>query len=120
MALFSFGNSAIFLLGGRDLDTKPIALLLESGDILIMSKESRLNYHGVPRIIFADSRPWDFNTDVDLLDNNAYISEMFDKQTLKKCRNEFEWKPFSSYCEDTRININVRQVLNKGQRIFIS
>ena len=38
----SFGNSALFLIGGKTKDIKPKAFLLKSGDIVIMSGESRL------------------------------------------------------------------------------
>ena len=47
----SFGQSAIFLVGGRTKQVKPKALLLHSGDIVIMSGESRLAFHGVPRVL---------------------------------------------------------------------
>ncbi|CAH1392164.1 unnamed protein product [Nezara viridula] len=51
----SFGQRAIFLIGGRKLEDKATPIMLENGDILIMSGESRLCYHGVPRII---PTPW--------------------------------------------------------------
>ena len=47
----SFGQSAIFLIGGPTKQTRPKALLLNSGDIVIMSGDSRLAYHGVPKIL---------------------------------------------------------------------
>lgn len=100
------------------MDVKPTALLLESGDIVIMSKESRLNYHGVPKVMPTDYCPWNFSNDCDVSEN-ACIPDVFDKQTWKNCMCELEWKPFSSYCKGSRININVRQVLNKGQHTFI-
>lgn len=48
---FSFGQSAVFLVGGKTKQVRPLPLLLNSGDIVIMSGESRLAYHGVPRIV---------------------------------------------------------------------
>ncbi|CAG0882873.1 unnamed protein product [Darwinula stevensoni] len=47
---FSFGQRAVFLIGGATRDITPLALLLHSGDILVMSGESRLSYHAIPRI----------------------------------------------------------------------
>ena len=47
----SFGQSAIFLIGGATKQTRPKALLLNSGDVVIMSRESRLAYHGVPKVL---------------------------------------------------------------------
>ncbi|VVC28365.1 Hypothetical protein CINCED_3A024648 [Cinara cedri] len=85
----SFGLSAIFLIGGHSLDDKPTAVLLRSGDIIIMSKESRLCYHGVPKVL-SPKNDQDYNYD-----------------------NEWE-ESFKKYMQVTRININVRQVNNVG------
>ena len=49
----SFGQSAVFLLGGRDRSQAPAALLLRSGDVLVMAGQSRLSYHAVPRLLPA-------------------------------------------------------------------
>ncbi|XP_071160040.1 nucleic acid dioxygenase ALKBH1-like [Mytilus edulis] len=50
----SFGQDAIFLIGGLTKETKPEAIMLHSGDICIMSEQSRLVYHAVPRIMKAE------------------------------------------------------------------
>ena len=47
----SFGQDAIFLLGGPTKATKPTPILLRSGDICVMSGPARLAYHAVPRIL---------------------------------------------------------------------
>ncbi|XP_005096742.1 nucleic acid dioxygenase ALKBH1 [Aplysia californica] len=47
----SFGQSAIFMLGGAEKSTPPMSLMLHSGDICIMSGSSRLSYHAVPKIL---------------------------------------------------------------------
>lgn len=86
---FSFGQSAIFLLGGKTLEEKPTAILIRSGDIVVMTGESRLCYHGVPRILCADEAPWRGNSDKG-------------------------WQPYESFMESSRINMNVRQVLQAG------
>lgn len=87
IVLYSFGLSAIFLIGGRSLDDKPTAILLRSGDIIIMSNESRLCYHGVPKVLLPKNDQ-NFNYD-----------------------NEWD-ESFKKYMQVTRININVRQVNN--------
>ena len=46
----------MFLVGGERKSVSPQAIVLHSGDVLIMSGPSRLAYHGVPRII-APSTP---------------------------------------------------------------
>lgn len=48
---FSFGSSAIFLLGGATKSVKPLPIYIHSGDIVVMFGSGRLNYHGIPRII---------------------------------------------------------------------
>jgi alkylated DNA repair protein alkB family protein 1 len=48
---YSLGCSCIFLIGDETKDVRPIALRLDSGDVLVMSGKSRKSYHGVPRIL---------------------------------------------------------------------
>lgn len=108
---FSFGQTAIFLLGGRTKeDGEPTAMFLRSGDIAVMSKESRLSVHGVPKILQMDSRFWDGFEET----ANGINKEC--KSVVNICRKEELWKPFDNYLNHSRININVRQVLNRGQK----
>ncbi|XP_017082012.1 nucleic acid dioxygenase ALKBH1 [Drosophila eugracilis] len=110
---FSFGQTAIFLIGGTTLEEKPTAIYLQSGDVMIMSGESRLCYHAVPRIIktqrdstsmLASEQDDDSEIELKLLDTALFKNV---------CEPTF-WEPFSNYVDDSRININVRQVLNLG------
>lgn len=55
---FSFGQTAVFLIGGVTKEEKPSALFLKSGDVVIMSKQSRLCYHAVPRVMKASVESW--------------------------------------------------------------
>ncbi|XP_002741372.1 nucleic acid dioxygenase ALKBH1-like [Saccoglossus kowalevskii] len=48
---FSFGQTALYLLGGKTRSVKPDAMFLKSGDIMLMSGDSRWAYHSVPRIL---------------------------------------------------------------------
>ena len=41
----------MFLIGGESKSVRPQAILLHSGDVVIMSGQSRTAYHGVPKII---------------------------------------------------------------------
>ncbi|XP_030854467.1 nucleic acid dioxygenase ALKBH1-like [Strongylocentrotus purpuratus] len=50
---YSLGQSAILLVGGKTKATKPLALHLRSGDVIILGGESRLAYHAVPKIMYA-------------------------------------------------------------------
>lgn len=41
----------MFLIGGQTKEIMPKAMFLRSGDIVVMSQQSRLAYHGVPKIL---------------------------------------------------------------------
>lgn len=45
----------MFLIGGQTKDVAPKAMFLHSGDIVVMSEQSRLAYHGVPKILSPPS-----------------------------------------------------------------
>jgi DNA alkylation damage repair protein AlkB len=47
----SLGAPAIFLLGGKTKNEIPTPILIRSGDVIIMAKDSRYSYHGVPAIV---------------------------------------------------------------------
>jgi alkylated DNA repair protein alkB family protein 1 len=47
----SLGCSCIFLIGTEDRNDKPYAFCFHSGDAICMTAESRLAFHGVPKII---------------------------------------------------------------------
>ncbi|XP_030378930.1 nucleic acid dioxygenase ALKBH1 [Scaptodrosophila lebanonensis] len=123
---FSFGQTAVFLIGGTTREERPSALYLRSGDVLIMSQQSRLCYHAVPRVMKTQEEPWN-NLPADDAD------EKLMKPERKKLRRDFEdnsnvcdmslyrlvrddsfWLPYMHYLNDSRININVRQVLPSG------
>jgi len=50
----SLGAPGIFLLGGRSREDVPTAVLLRQGDCMIMSRESRGYFHGIPTILLND------------------------------------------------------------------
>ena len=135
----SFGQTAIFLIGGTTKEEKPCAMFLESGDVLVMSQESRLCYHAVPRVMKARQETWNIlevhkelpeelknietasqpskkmRTDVAYISNNEMETALewsMDAVLYQQVSNDLYWTPFKSYLHDSRININVRQVLN--------
>lgn len=142
--IFSFGQTAIFLLGGRTIDVPPTAMYLHSGDIVIMSEEARLSYHGVPKILKTNKKSWNYTSDIygksetkessefkkiNKTDGNCIEKEnnlekssdkllpkFYSKVTVENCLSENFWLPFESYLKTSRININVRQVLNRGEK----
>ena len=46
----SFGISAVFLMGHRTRAVCPVPVVVHDGDIVLMTGQSRLGFHGVPRI----------------------------------------------------------------------
>jgi alkylated DNA repair protein alkB family protein 1 len=92
----SIGCPAVFLIGGRTRSKRPTAILLRSGDVLVMSRESRLCYHGVPLIL-----PLEAASDSPLLGHILASSS---------CRSD----PLNQYLSKNRININVRQVTDSS------
>lgn len=95
----SFGQSAVFLIGGPDKALPATPILLRSGDVLVMAKESRLCYHAVPRILHGAVETWN-----GVGEDQESHRELFS-----------DWLAYGEYLKDCRINLNVRQVLNKNQ-----
>ncbi|CAK1543094.1 unnamed protein product [Leptosia nina] len=113
---FSFGQSAIFLLGRHEKTIEPSAFLLNSGDIAIMSKEARLCYHAVPKILPATKCPWsDIVRPVQKSNIHLKCMKAEDISEMNKNIKENEWRNFENYIAESRININVRQVLMENQ-----
>ncbi|ANB11502.1 hypothetical protein AWJ20_4317 [Sugiyamaella lignohabitans] len=83
----SLGCDCVFYVG-KTRDSKPLPILLRSGDIIVMGGDSRFAYHGVGRV-WPDTCP-SFLTDFD---------PGFDRQLYR------------SWVANKRININVRQML---------
>lgn len=80
----SIGLDCVFLFGSEDRGKKPICLLLESGDIVIMSGNARQAFHGVPRVL--------------------------EGTCPEHLRHSTSDPLLSSHLEHTRCNINIRQV----------
>lgn len=57
-------------------------------------------------------RPWDLKKDV----KDSTQQALKYNDAISVCENEELWKPFSVYINNSRINMNIRQVLNKGQQ----
>lgn len=75
-----------------------------------MSKESRLCYHAVPRILKTFEDPWNnffSNPQENFVDT---FTGSMNLELLGQVNDELFWKPFDHYVSDCRININVRQV----------
>ncbi|XP_053330550.1 nucleic acid dioxygenase ALKBH1 [Spea bombifrons] len=105
---FSFGQSCIFLLGGPSRELQPTAMLMHSGDIMVMSGPSRLLYHAVPRIL---SFPGGGLLPPCLSEPPA--GDPSDPCLVEPCSAQ-EWEVCAQYLRDSRVNMTVRQVLEEG------
>ncbi|GLH15842.1 Putative alkylated DNA repair protein alkB-like protein 1 [Gryllus bimaculatus] len=114
---FSFGCSAVFLIGGKTLETKPTAMFLHSGDLVIMAGESRLCYHSVPKILPTSEN---LSEEVPCCSPCKDCCCILDADLFTKCSDNEFWEPFKKYIEKSRINLNVRQVLYPGETKLIS
>lgn len=74
-------------MGTLDREDEPAPILLESGDIVILSGTSRRAFHGVPRIL-----------------------ERTCPDYLTQSESSPAFKPYAEFIQSARININIRQV----------
>nr|XP_023681128.1 nucleic acid dioxygenase ALKBH1 [Paramormyrops kingsleyae] len=103
---FSFGQSAVFLLGGAKREDAPTAMFMHSGDVMVMSGASRLLYHAVPRIV---SPPAGFPAPLGPPEEDTPEDSLVSKVP------EEDWEVCTRYIEASRVNATVRQVLAPGQ-----
>lgn len=105
----SFGQSAVFLLGGPCRQDPPTAMYMHSGDVMVMSGQSRLLYHAVPRIVPALQGYPALYTEGRGLDSTLQDG------TVVEPVSEEDWAVCSRYIQSSRLNVTVRQVLGPGQ-----
>lgn len=110
----SFGQPAVFLIGGTSRDEQADAILLRSGDVLAMTGASRQCYHAVPRV-FLDS---DLPEGVGKCNDRWKPTNDGSSETDPIC--EKDWSLIDEYVQLCRININVRQVLKENQQVLDS
>ena len=110
---FRLGNAAIFLIGGQDRDQEPSAILLRSGDVVIMAGPvCRRAYHG--RFMTFNEMRW-HAPEGSVLSGVPRILENTIPHHLMECNKPSgDWKPYAQFLQKARININVRQVFPKG------
>lgn len=106
---YSFGQTAVFLLGGTKREDRPTALFMHSGDIMVMSGPSRLHYHAVPCIVPSPAG--------NVLPPGLcqrLETEVQDEDVIQSVCQE-DWDICSWYLQTSRVNVTVRQVLASGQ-----
>lgn len=105
----SFGQSAIFLLGGTCRQDPPTAMYMHNGDVMVMSGQSRLLYHAVPRIVPAPQG----HTILEM--EGCSLASSLQDNTVVERMSKQDWEVCSKYMQTSRVNVTVRQVLGPGQ-----
>lgn len=115
----SLGESALFLITPTRKET-PLALMVHSGDVIVMGGKSRTCIHGVPRIFNRTFQP---SLDVDtcqpsIVDCNNPAKLVFPEKLLSSDGKEKRQSAESdndrletiSFMQGRRINVSIRQV----------
>ncbi|XP_076834903.1 nucleic acid dioxygenase ALKBH1 isoform X2 [Brachyhypopomus gauderio] len=111
---FSFGQTAVFLLGGAKRQDAPTAMFMRSGDVMVMSGPSRLLYHAVPCLVAAPaSEPLPSCL-------GARPTEDAAEDALVRPVSEQDWEVCSRYLLTSRVNMTVRQVLGPGRTFEVA
>lgn len=84
----SLGCAAIFLLGGRTKSDPPIGFLLRSGDAVIMGGESRVCFHGVPRIIDRSFQSTDWTNEGDLAEERPDAKRRKEEEAKEESKDD--------------------------------
>ncbi|KAF7495554.1 Nucleic acid dioxygenase ALKBH1 [Sarcoptes scabiei] len=76
---FSFGSSAIFLIGGPEKSSsKPILpIRLDDGDLVVMSGESRKALHSIPKVLTEITKPPGTSSSKKIFRINLNVRQMF-------------------------------------------
>uniref|UniRef100_A0AAG5DY69 Fe2OG dioxygenase domain-containing protein n=1 Tax=Anopheles atroparvus TaxID=41427 RepID=A0AAG5DY69_ANOAO len=111
----SFGQPAVFLIGGTSRDEPADAILLRSGDVLVMTGASRQCYHAVPRVFYDTELPEGLEKCIDRWQPSNQSGNLDCSSMQMENRSEAEWSLIDECIQHRRININVRQVLKEKQ-----
>ena len=85
----SLGCPAVFLIGGESKEEEPLAMILRSGDVVVLAGEARRCFHGVPRILSEQGLP-------------AAVQAAADQDPILQ--------PFCRYMSSARVNISIRDI----------
>jgi alkylated DNA repair protein alkB family protein 1 len=122
----SLGCDGIFLIGGDRRDIEPTALVLRSGDVVILSGDARCCYHGVPRVVsrfedLKESQGKELKVSKSSLNNDAsYFDTAVDSNdgedesggVMRGGEEGREQSLLRAHMRGTRINISIRGELS--------
>ena len=98
----SLGCHSIFVVGleGANEDNKPrvATLRLRSGDAVLMSRESRYAWHGVPKVLEGTCPEW--------------MQDWPFKASEEDCDTKARFEQWRGWTKGKRVNLNVRQMFS--------
>ena len=112
----SLGLPGVFLLGGQTKEDGPVLpILIRPGDVLCMGAESRLNFHGMARILPISIELPRIEAALcpkegDQISNTFSSSSSSSSSSNEKKIPEHEERAVKDFLSKHRINMNVRQV----------
>lgn len=68
---FSIGLSCVFLVGGPTKETSPLAIQLDSGDLIVMSQQAWWCFHGVAKVMKNSFKEENYEIQDELSDRNT-------------------------------------------------
>jgi len=113
----NLGLSAVFLLGGKTKEEGPVLpILVRSGDVMLLGGESRLNFHGMARVIPSNVPLPSVGNDLSGLCITNFQINSWSSVLGGDSDNDYELPKFDreaivDFMSKHRININLRQVL---------
>lgn len=124
---FSLGTTALFLLGTHEKSFSPHAFVVRSGDVVVMSEEARIGYHGVPSLLskkvedhFLQSKESTFNTLLtSIQSNNINKYQEIIINEYNKDNSICSLHSLLTYLSDNRLNMNIRQVKHHTEDAWI-
>ena len=96
------GLPAVLLIGGTDRHTPPTPLILNTGDVVILSGTSRTAYHAVPCVLRDYNKMY--------CDHGQLCEAALTPQSLASGGGEGLDNLLVQYLECSRVNISIRQV----------
>ena len=100
LVAFSLGCAAVFLLGGDDVATPPLPLLLRGGDAVLLCGAARRATHGLPRVMTpSDNAP-----------PERAAAAARDALAAVRAAGGDEAQAVAAWMQHTRINISVRDI----------
>jgi alkylated DNA repair protein alkB family protein 1 len=100
----SMGCPAVFLLGGDDVHSAPLPLLLRGGDALLLGGPARRATHGLPRVL----------TPSDAAPPQRAAAAARDALAAVRAAGGDEAQAVAAWMQHTRINISVRDIYCDG------